>query len=249
MTSLLGPMPRRLEPEVLDALPADDADAIRSRSDLRRVNRVMGTRAIFVRALRALAPRRDAVRPIRILELGCGDGTLLLGVGRSLGAAYGPVELTLLDRLDLVEAATIERYRGLGWTARGVAADVFDWAGDATARSRVDGRLDVIVANLFLHHFGSDELVRLFRAVGDAGNAFFACEPRRAGLALVGSHLIGALHVNAVTRTDAVLSVHAGFRDRELTALWPRENGSWRLREYPAGLFSHCLQAVRVEGR
>jgi hypothetical protein len=42
-----------------------------------------------------------------------------------------------------------------------------------------------------------------------------------------------------------VLSVHAGFRGSELSALWPRHPKGWRLREYPAGLFSHCLRAER----
>ena len=61
---------------------------------------------------------------------------------------------------------------------------------------------------------------------------------------LAGSHLIGLLGAGPVTREDAVLSVRAGFRARELSDLWPnREN--WILHEYPAGLFSHCFLAIR----
>jgi hypothetical protein len=71
-----------------------------------------------------------------------------------------------------------------------------------------------------------------------------ACEPRRGWLALAGSRLIGVLGVNSVTRTDAVLSVQAGFRGRELTALWPRESG-WCLREEASGSFGHCFHATR----
>ena len=238
-----GVLPRRVLPETLDELPADDARAIRSRRDLRRVNRVMGVRAIFVRALRRLAPRRTAApSPIRILELGSGDGTLMLGIARDLGVAWRPVELTLLDRQDLVAASTVQAYRELGWAARVEVADVFEWF-DARA---LQPRFDLIVANLFLHHFEGADLVRLCRAMAGAADAAFACEPRRAALAWAGSHLIGALGVNAVTREDAVLSVHAGFRDRELTALWPQDAAAWRVREYAAGLFSHCLLAERV---
>ena len=74
---------------------------------------------------------------------------------------------------------------------------------------------------------------------------FFACEPRRARLALVGSHLIGVIGANSVTREDAVLSVHAGFQGKELSALWPGEPGQWDVKEYSAGLFSHCFCAER----
>jgi hypothetical protein len=203
----------------------------------------MGVRAIFVEALRGLALRRPAAEaPLRILELGSGDGTLLLGVARGLGAAWRPAELTLLDRHDLLAPATVEDYRALGWQARAQVADVFEWFDAGTARRRYD----LVVANLFLHHFEGPELARLCRAMAAAADAAFVCEPRRAALAWAGSHLIGALGVNAVTREDAVLSVHAGFRDRELTALWPDDDGAWRVREYPAGLFSHCLCAERT---
>ena len=90
-------------------------------------------------------------------------------------------------------------------------------------------RYDLIVANLFLHHFEPAPLRRLLAGIASAGDAFFACEPRRAPLALAGSHLIGAIGVNAVTREDAVLSVHAGFRGRELGDLWPAERADWEL--------------------
>lgn len=43
---------------------------------------------------------------------------------------------------------------------------------------------------------------------------------------------------------EAVVSVRAGFTDKELSALWPRE-GRWQLHEYRAGLFTHCFAACR----
>ena len=45
---------RRVEPEMLDTLPADDPRAVRSRSDLRRVNRIMGTCGLIGSALDAI---------------------------------------------------------------------------------------------------------------------------------------------------------------------------------------------------
>ena len=76
-------------------------------------------------------------------------------------------------------------------------------------------------------------------------DVFVACEPRRSWRALAGSHLIGGLGANSVTRTDAVLSVHAGFRDRELSSLWPDGTG-WQLDEAAFGPFSHWFCAVRA---
>ena len=45
----------------------------------------------------------------------------------------------------------------------------------------------------------------------------------------MGSHLTGVIGANAVTREDAVLSVHAGFNGIELSALWPAFGERWRI--------------------
>jgi hypothetical protein len=234
-------LPRVVAAETLDVLPPGDPAALRSRRDLRRVHRAMRTRAVLQRALQGWRFERERPAPLRVLELGAGDGTLLLGIAQMLAHQWPRVELVLLDRQRVVEHATLERYALLGWQARVETADVLDWA----AQRASGGRWDLIVANLFIHHFEGAALAALLGAIAARTDRFLACEPRRARLALGASHLVGALGVNAVTREDAVLSVHAGFRDRELSALWPGARDEWMLEEFPAALFSHCLRATR----
>lgn len=241
-------LPRRVEPESLDGLAADDPVAQHSRRDLRRVHRCMGTRSLLVRELRSLGPPKTGT--MRILELGAGDGRLMLGVARDLAPSWRPVELTLLDRLPLVDGRTVARYARCGWAAQSSVMDALDWARAGTrSRAAPDARprWDLVVANLFLHHFDGPRLALLLGAIAASADEFMACEPRRGWRALAGSHLVGAIGANAVTRADAVLSVHAGFRERELTALWPRVHAQWRLREHAAGAFSHLFRATRVE--
>lgn len=243
-------LPRSVGAETLDGLAAHDPAAQRSRRDLRRLHRWMGTRSIVVKALRhGPAPARP-MAPLRVLELGAGDGSLMLGVARALAPAWPSVDLTLLDRQALVEPATVAAYARVGWTVTTVVVDVVDWArGSAAALPgpAAGARWNLVVANLFLHHFEAAPLALLLGAVAARSDRFLACEPRRGWLALVGSHLVGAIGANAVTREDAVLSVHAGFRARELSALWPAGGeGAWSHREHPAGLFSHCFFAQRL---
>ena len=234
---------RRVQAEVLDGLAATDPFAEHSRRDLRRLHQFMRTRSRLLRMLRQLVPEPGTT--LRVLELGAGDGSLLLGVARELAPEWPAVELTLLDRLALVDSATVAEYARHGWTARASVMDVLDWA-DAAAESSADpdSRWHVVIANLFLHHFDRIELTLLLKAIAASTDELLACEPRRGWSALAGSHLIGVLGANAVTRTDAVLSVHAGFRERELTALWPSTAG-WSLQEMPSGAFSHCFRASR----
>jgi hypothetical protein len=154
-----------------------------------------------------------------------------------------------LTRLDLVDPVTVAQYADLGWTVVIKTVDVLDWANADLRFPNGDSKpnWDLIVANLFVHHFEGPQLASLLLAITRHGERFFACEPRRDWLALAGSHLIGAIGANAVTREDAVLSVHAGFRENELTHLWPFEGPEWQIQEYSAGLFSHCFRAERHE--
>jgi hypothetical protein len=232
-----GGWPRRVMPEILDQLPAGDPRAIRSRRDLRVVNRIMGSCSLLVRALGSTVPTKR----MRLIELGSGDGTLTLRLARRLARRWPKISIVLLDREPAVSAATLAAFNDLGWSAEVVAADVLDWF-EETPRDPQS----VIFANLFVHHFAGERLTRLLEVAARCSRFFVCCEPRRSKLALAASRLLGLIGCNAVTRHDAVVSVHAGFRDRELSMLWPKDRSvGWRLDEHAAGAFSHLFVAAR----
>ena len=228
---------RTVLPEILDKLPPQDPRARRSRRDLARVHYAMGSAGWLARSVRALP-----TPPRRILELGAGDHTLWLRVARALGARGRGTELTLLDRHDLLEPRTAAGYASLGWRVQVAARDVRDWLRDAPGAPGAPW--DLVTASLFLHHFDDDELAVLLRAVAARSLAFVAWEPRRSGVAHLGSRLVALLGANAVTREDAVTSVAAGFAGSELAARWPA--GGWRTRERAVGPFGHGFVAVRA---
>jgi hypothetical protein len=230
-------LPRRLEPETLDHLAPDDPRAVRSRRDLQRINRIMGAAGI----LGGVLVRRQPA-PRRIIELGAGDGSLMLRMARRFCADWTNVELTLLDRHDLVSGDTRDRFSALGWSLQVMCVDVMDWITQPAQQ-----RSDIVIANLFIHHFAPDQIRDLFAALARRTDMFVACEPRRARLPLLASHLVGLLGANEITRQDAVLSVRAGFSHTELSRLWPADPG-WHLQERPACLFSHLFTATRRPG-
>src|SRR5204863_271655 len=184
-----------------------------------------------------------AAPPRALVELGAGDGTLALRLARRLAPRWPGTRLTLLDLEPSVAPATADAIRACGWTLDVVAADALEWLASTRA-----ARADVVLANLFGHHFAGERLDRLLGGVASAADAFVCVEPRRARLALVGSHLLGLIGCNDVTRHDAVVSVHAGFRDREIGTAWRVANASgWTLHEAAAGPFSHFFVARRGE--
>jgi Methyltransferase domain len=223
--------PRRLETELLDVLPADDPAAVRSRRDLRRLNEVMLHPAIMAR--RMLRHSVDA--PRRIIELGAGDGSLMLRLSRILARNWSGVAIILVDRQDIVSHATREAISSLGWHQDPVTQDVFEYLAIAEPA-------DIIIANLFLHHFQPPQLTAIFTQCAKLAPVLIALEPRRATLPLLGSRLVGLLGCNHVSRHDAVASVRAGFRDSELSALWPNRQG-WNFDEGSVGLWTHGFVA------
>ena len=242
---------RVVEPEWLDTLAADDPRATRSRDDLRRINRLMATQTLLARSLGTLLEGNgiDGSGQARLVELGAGDGTLALRLARRLARRWPTATLGLLDLQPTVSDATLAGFRALGWQVEVIRADVFDWLAQPRAgpgrEDKVEAR-PIIFANLFIHHFEGPRLQALLTGIADRAQGFSCLEPRRSLAGLLGSRLLGAIGCNDVTRHDAVTSVRAGFRARELSEGWPRSN-HWDVQEGAAGLFSHRFQASRIQ--
>jgi SAM-dependent methyltransferase len=229
-------MNRLVQPELLDTLPADDPRAIRSRRDLRRINAWMRNHAMMAAALQTAA---NGSAPKQIIDLGAGDGHFLARVAKKISPPWPDVSVTLLDNRKIMSLQTLASFTPLGWRAEMVTADVFNWLPAA-------GGLDVVVTNLFLHHFQDARLVELFRAVAGRARLFVTIEPRRAPWPLFCSRLLWMIGCNSVTRHDATVSVRAGFSGHELSALWPADSG-WQLTERRVGFFSHLFVAKKID--
>jgi SAM-dependent methyltransferase len=185
-------MKRYVEPEILDALPADDPAAIASRRDLRLINRIMGnTRWLRQTLLRRLRPQ-DLV-----VELGAGDGIL----GKSL---RWPGEYTAFD-LAPMPPDWPEDY---DW----IQGDCFTIGKDHLAKA------SVVVGGLILHHFSAEALRALGEAMKSARLLIF-CEPARRKRHLWQGRALRLLGINHVTQHDLPISVRAGFLGTDLAEM------------------------------
>ena len=229
-------MERIVAPEILDELPADHPSAIASRRDLRRLNQLMLSSETIAGALRSLFSHE---RPRRIVEIGAGDGTMMLRVAQILSPEWKNIDLRLLDQRDLLSNETKRDYEQAGWRAQSICTDVAQWL-EATC----DSDADVVISNLFLHHFTGEQLAPMLRKTAPRTRAFLALEPARTRRFLIVTRMLWLIGCNRVTRHDAQVSVRAGFRGGELSRLWPA-TGEWELREGSAGRFSHLFVARR----
>lgn len=230
-------MIRTLHAELVDDLPAHHPAAIETRRDLRRINTLMGHARIFVRSLKKAFPKRP---PTRILEIGAGDGEILLRVAQRLAGRWTDMDVTFVDLQDLLTKKTKADFAALNWKVRSVKEDIFRlWSDDSAAE-----KTDVILANLVLHHFTDAQLTSLFSNAAKKAEAFIAVEPRRERWSLFWANCLSLIGCGPVACHDAPVSVQAGFKGRELSALW-QQDGTWQLTERRAGLFSHLFIARR----
>jgi hypothetical protein len=228
--------PRQIEPEWLDQQSPGNPVAIRFRQDLKRINRLTGNCRIMARGL---LTHGGAEKPQRLVDLGAGDGTFMLSVARRLAPRWAGVHVVLLDRQNFVTPDTREAFRALGWTVESLTTDLFDFLARMGPMSG-----DIIIANLFLHHFIAEELARIFARLAESASLLIACEPRRTAFVREASRLLWVIGCIDASRRDAVVSARAGFIGKELSALWP-VGQDWDLHERAAGPFSHYFVACR----
>lgn len=225
---------RVLTPELLDALSPDDPAAQASRRDLRRLHPLLGQIGLWTRWFSENFPARP---PASVADLGAGDGSLL---GTVLLRAYPRgghgARIFFVDRQPVVPESTLAHLRRCNWLPTVMATDVFEWAEEGPP-------MDAAVANLFLHHLDDQGITRLFSALARKTSSLAAAEPRRNPLAFLAAQALGLIGCHPVTRHDARVSVAAGFRGRELSALWP--SPGWRVREFSSGPFTHFFSAQR----
>lgn len=224
---------RQVFPEILDTLDPADPLAVGSRQDLRRINAIMGHTGIVAETVRSSGANR-------ILEIGAGDGAFFARVAHQLNHDYPPADAVLLDLQERPSSGVQDEFYKIGWNLESVRADVFDYLADPATETA-----DLIIANLFLHHFQEGDLARLLALIAAKSKRFIACEPRRSGLALRATSFLGLIGCNEVTRHDGKVSVMAGFVDGEVSRLWP-DTQHWRLEERRLRTFSHLFRADRV---
>lgn len=196
---MLELMQRKVEPEILDDLPSDDPEAVRSRADLRVLNRLIGGERWILRELAQLSGVR------RVIELGAGEGLLTMKVKEILP----DVEVCAVDLVDKPG----EVPESIRWLQTNVLEEDLT-VDDAT----------VIIVNLFLHHLQADQLKILGQKINGAKALLFA-EPARFPYAMLLGYLAYPF-VGRVTKHDMMVSIRAGFVVGELNAYFS-ENFEW----------------------
>jgi len=194
---------RVVRPELLDDLPPNDPEALRSRRDLRVINALMGNFGWIRSRLQEFAPLAKA----GVVEIGAGEGRLC----RYLHGAFPTLPLS---GLDLVPRPA-DLPPGIGWEQ----GDLF--------LSLPSSEASALVGGMIVHHFSEEGLTRLAPLL-ERFRLVCLCEPWRSAWPLaLGKAMLP--FVGPVTKHDMPTSIEAGFRPGELPRLLRLEG--WLVRE------------------
>jgi len=181
-------MDRENETEILDADGVPDELAKRAYRDLARIHWWLGDTQFVIRAIRT-----DPTPVRRILDVGCGIGSVLENVCRKLGVEGLGVDLN--PRLSITTAVPI-------------------FQADAVRDSLPP--VDVAFSMHLGHHLSEEELVNLIRNVGKSCRRFILLDLVRHPLPLALFRIFVAPFVCRIVVVDGQRSIRRSYTPAEL---------------------------------
>lgn len=218
---------------MLDQPDPDPDELARSLEDLEAVNRWLGGYRVLRQALAPLRELDEASEPVRILDVGTGDGATLLHLRRWAPPGWRFVGVELSPR---IAAVARRRLRASGCpdppergaeptsgTARpGPPPRIQLLRGDGLQLPFADDSFHAAVCTLTLHHFDDDTAVDLVREMARvAARKVVVNDLERSTLHYLGARILAATvwRNSPVTRHDGPLSVRRSFTRDELRSI------------------------------
>jgi len=200
-------MRRVISSEMLDEDRGTLREVKESLDDLWRINRWLGGVSSNLQLFQAFFAR-TGTHPVRILDVGAGDSRLAGHLQAELRQLGLPAEFTVLDRR-------------LGHLRNGDRpAAVSSVAADAMALPFAHDSFNVVMCNLFLHHFSGDPAIQLLRRLATtASEAVLVSDLERHWLPYRFIQRAPWFTRSPITRHDAPASVRQSYTRDELAGL------------------------------
>lgn len=201
---------RSTDSEWMDTEAVDPGDYAACLADLATVNTVTLARLPTLGFI-AQAVRRAPGRPLRVLDVACGEGDMLRRLYRWGQRTGHPLVLMGLD----LSAPGVDAARAATPAAMGIEYRT----GDVFAAPL--GPVDVIISSLFTHHLPGPDIVRFLRRMEDgAAVGWFVNDLHRNALAYHGFRALSSLAGwHRFVRHDGPVSVARSFRRADWLAM------------------------------
>ena len=161
---MLRPLQRSLRPELMDDPGASPAELRVNLEDLKRINERWGGLRSACFAMSSALSRWPPGRLVKILDVGCGGGDLLMALARECRTRGIPAQLVGVD----CSPAILEIARG----AVSIFPEIRLLRADALAPPFPEKSFDFVLCSLVLHHVPperSAQFLRSLRTLSRAG--------------------------------------------------------------------------------
>ncbi len=198
---------RSAEKEILDDFDLQGHDLARNLKELQRVNTRLGGYTPILEGLRKITGSHRVTKPLQIVDMGCGGGDVLRKLYHWCEANLIPVQLSGLD----ANPAVIDLARNFseGYPIQWEVADVF-------SESFGKRKTDVLLFNLFFHHFSEDEIIHILRKCRLSSRHVLISDLQRSRLAYQLFRLVSrAFNFSYISRNDGKLSIKKSFTKKD----------------------------------
>lgn len=198
---------RSEELEIMDDLSISGSIISQTLQELNTINKVLGGNKISLTAYRKMC---DGKRNLVIADLGCGGGDIMVEMAKySKLKKYSSSFIGIDANPHIIEYAkeNTKSYPEIAYQSINIFGDDF--------RAQ---QFDIIHCCLFLHHFNTNELVRLFRQFKEQARVgVIVNDLHRHPIAFRSIKMLTSLFSkSAMVRNDAAVSVARGFKKSEL---------------------------------
>lgn len=240
------PMPasvrqRRLLPEIMDDPALDPALHEGALRGLGRINRFSGSAGMMWPTIEKLCAHRKY--PLRVLDLACGGGDVLIALARKAAKLSCPVQWLGCDMSPVALDFARGQAEAAGVEIEFRQIDVF--------QNPLPNQLDLAMNSLFMHHLDESQAVAVLQAMSASAQTVLINDLRRSALAhavtVAGTRLLSR---SPVVHVDGPRSVQAAWTPNEFKTLADRAGlaGANVSNRFPWRMLMHWQRPAAVDG-
>ena len=194
----------------MDDLDMKGEELEKTLRDLDKVNRWLGGNNITVEGVEKLLKSCCYTRPIRVIDVGCGNGSILKEVadfGRKKGVKFELLGIDANQNAMTIAENNLSAYPEVSFKGMDVFSEEFEAL-----------EADIILCTLTLHHFHNGqikELLRIFLKKAGLGVVINDLKRSKAAYYLFQA-FCAAFRIREINRKDGLTSILRSFRKKEL---------------------------------
>lgn len=201
---------RSRQKEIMDDLEMQGEELEKTLLDLDKVNKWLGGNEITLEGVEKLLKSCCYTRPVKIIDVGCGNGTILKEVA-DLGRKRG-------DRLELLGIDANRHAMDIARENLSDYPEISFKAMDVFSEEFKSQEADIILCTLTLHHFQDEEIKKLMSTFTSiAGLGVVVNDLRRSKTAYYLFRIFcAAFNIGVINQKDGLTSILRSFKKEDL---------------------------------